>query len=188
MDEYENQKCTEEHSNKALLMLDDIDYWQDKLLEIKMKIYKQNKVFDQKKKIDELQYNKILQINSDLKQDIELINNKLNLINTSGKEHRERIETLKQQIKDYEENNSNLHNEFLQKMNYIKTFENPENLMKHILKLDPDIIKNLCIKLNKLQNEKMNYYITIQKQYYNHMYYNQFMYMGTPNNNPESNN
>ncbi len=174
--------------NAKIQLEDEIEYWQDKLLEIKLKNNKDVKNINHRINTAQEQYTTLTQKNSTLHSQIDAI--KSNIAKLKKLHSDEEELKLDKEIEEYESKNSTLHNEFLQKMNHLKALENPEYLMQQILKFEPEVVKNLCMKLNNLQNEKMNYYMNMQKQYYNQMYYNQYMFMngqGQANGNSNSN-
>lgn len=170
-------KSLDEHEqiNRRLILQEDIDFWQDKLLELKLKKVKEDLEYSKKKKNSELEFIRVTERNSNLTQEIDSLNLKVQEMGNADRESKVKINQIEAEIKEYEEMNSNLHFEFLQKVGNLKNMENPENLMRHILQFSPEVLKNLCINLNKLQHEKMNYFMNMQKQFYSQMYYNQNM-------------
>lgn len=159
--------------NQKLQSEEEIDYWQDKCLENKLSKLKKDFEYKKKKRSAEEHLSRESEINRELTEELGDLQQKVEELKNEDKENKERLSDLHSEIQAYEERNSNLYNEFMQRVNYIKSLENSENLMMHLLKFDRETLKGLCIRLNKMQNEKMNYFMNMQNQYYNQMYYNQ---------------
>jgi hypothetical protein len=177
----ENSNATSTHTSnllqdhydlsKQLTLEDEIDYWQDKVLKLKLEKLKEDFEFEKNKIIAEKECNIEIERNSGLHNEIADRNNKIHLIKGEDNVYSERLTQIREEITQYEDKNFEMHNEFLSKINHIKFLSNPENLMKHLLKYDPETLKTLCIRLNKLQNEKLAYMMTMQQQYYHQMTY-----------------
>jgi hypothetical protein len=162
------------HNNMNILtkLEEELQWWQEKVLELKLKKVK-----------DDLEHNRNkTKIENELQEEREknkIIKADLNEINEKKRKHKEETTTqtntlheVREKIKKYESANTEMYNEFIQKTNFIKQLENPDNLLMHLLQFDRETLKTLCIKLNNLQKEKFMHFM-MQQQYFNQMYFNQ---------------
>ena len=161
--------------NKSLAIDDEVEYWQDKLLQIKINKVKEDFEFNKKHKLALVNYNQVHERNSFLKSEIREVNNLLVDLHSEDQRSKSKSEELREEILNYESRNSDLFNESYQKINYMKNLQqNPDFLLNHMLKFDSETLKTMCIKLNKLNEEKMHHLMQHQQQqYYNQMMLNQ---------------
>ena len=161
--------------NKSLAIDDEVEYWQDKLLQIKINKVKEDFEFNKKHKLALVNYNQVHERNSFLKSEIREVNNLLVDLQSEDQKNKTRSEEIREEILNFENRNSELFNESYQKINYMKNLQqNPDFLLSHMLKFDKETLKTMCIKLNKLNEEKMHHLMQHQQQqYYNQMMLNQ---------------
>lgn len=164
-----------ESHKKANLILhkrDEIEFWQDKILE--MKILKKSEGSFYKKKIEETEkeLKQHKDHNQNLKNEINSLKERVDSLSSEIEGSKDKYKQISEEIVNYESKNVELYNEFLNVNNLIRNLENPENLIKHLLKFDRQTLNSLCIKLNNVHHEKLYSQMMMQQQYFNQYYYN----------------
>jgi hypothetical protein len=170
----QNSQKIKEHKelNKQLSLSEDIEFWQDKLLQIKLTKVKEDKDYEKKIRSIEFDLDKVRTRNYSLKDEVAEINRLLTVLQSEDQSNKNKLSEIREQTQNLELENNELFNESCQKYNYMRNMQhNPDFLLNHILKFDPDTLKDLCIRLNKLAEEKVHQFMKMQQQ----QFYNQMM-------------
>ena len=127
--------------------------------------------------------------NTSLKEEVNEINRLLTVLQSDDQSNKSKLSEIREEIRQLESRNSELFNESCEKYNYMRTMhQNPDYLLNHVLKFDHETLKNLCIRLNKLGEEKVHQIMKMQQQqFYNQMMMSQgpvFIPQGVPVNMP----
>jgi len=158
--------------NNTSRLEEELEWWQEKVLELKLKKVKDDLEHSKNKSKVEKEIEEEKQKNNILKEELNDLEEKKKKFKEESLDHINKLSELKEKIKYYESANTEMYTEFLYKTNYIKQLENPDNLLMHLMQFDREVLKNLCIKLNTLQQEKFMHYM-MQQQYLSQMYFNQ---------------
>jgi hypothetical protein len=158
--------------NKQLNIYEDIEFWQDKLLQIKLSKVKEDKEYDKRIISIESILDGVKSRNSSLKDEVTEINRLLTVLKSEDQSNKNKLSEIREHTNNLEAENNELFNESYQKYNYMRNMQqNPDFLLNHILKFDPHTLKDLCIRLNKLAEEKVHQFMKIQQQ----QFYSQMM-------------
>lgn len=162
------------HNNINLItkLEEELQWWQEKLLELKLKKVKDDLEQNKNKTKLEIEIQEQKQKNKIMKSELAEVDERKRKFNEETSSQIKKLSDIRQNIKNYESANTEMYNEFMNKTNYIKQLENPDNLLMHMLQFDRETLKTLCIKLNNMQKEKFMHFM-MQQQYYNQMYFNQ---------------
>ena len=185
-----NQKIREHNElNKQLALSEEAEYWQDKLLQIKLSKVKEDFEYNKKFKKVESRLDHVKTRNNSLKEEVNEINRLLTVLQSDDQSNKSKLSEIREEIRQLESRNSELFNESCEKYNYMRTMhQNPDYLLNHVLKFDHETLKNLCIRLNKLGEEKVHQIMKMQQQqFYNQMMMSQgpvFIPQGVPVNMP----
>jgi hypothetical protein len=151
---------------------EELQWWQEKVLELKLKKVKDDLEYNKNKTIIDKEIQEEKQINIILKSNLDEINEKKKKFKEESSSQINKLNKIRENIKHFETANTDMYNEFIQKTNFIKQLENPDNLLMHLLQFDRETLRTLCINLNNLQKEKFMHFM-MQQQYYNQMYFSQ---------------
>jgi hypothetical protein len=158
--------------NTATKLEEELQFWQEKVLELKLKKVKDDLEHNKNKTILDKEFEEEKQKNKILKSELHEVNEKKRKLMEESVGKISRLNDIRENIKYLETANTEMYAEFIQNTNYIKQLENPDNLLVHLLQFDRETLKTLCIKLNTVQKEKFMHFM-MQQQYYNQMYFNQ---------------
>ena len=158
--------------NNTSRMEEELEWWQEKVLELKLKKVKDDQEHNKNKTKVEKEIEEEKHKNKILKDDINEIEEKKRSFREESMGQINKLSELRENIKYYELVNTEMYTEFIHKTNFIKQLENPDNLLMHLMQFDRETLKTLCIKLNTLQQEKFMHYM-MQQQYFSQMYFNQ---------------
>lgn len=161
--------------NKQLAINEEIEYWQDKLLDMKLIKVKEDYEYNKRNKIAQKNLEELQEKNKILNSEVNEMSKSITDMKKAGEECLSKLKLINDEIHFYEEKNSDLFNETQEKFNFIRNMQtNPDFLLNHILQFDMDTLKALCIRLNKLGEEKMHQIMKMQQQHF----YNQIMNQG----------
>jgi len=158
--------------NTATKLEEELQFWQEKVLELKLKKVKDDLDHNKNKTRIDKEIEEEIQRNKKLKSELHEVNEKKRKLNEESVSKLSRLNQIRESIKYFETANTEMYAEFIQNTNYIKQLENPDNLLIHLLQFDRETLKTLCIKLNTVQKEKFILFM-MQQQYFNQMYFNQ---------------
>jgi hypothetical protein len=158
--------------NTSTKLEEELQWWQEKVLELKLKKVKDDLEHNRNKTKIEKEIEEEKQKNNIIKGDLQEINEKKRKFNEESMSKINRLNEIRESIRFYETANTEMYADFIQNTNFIKQLENPDNLLMHLLQFDRDTLKTLCIKLNTVQKEKFMHFM-MQQQYFNQMYFNQ---------------
>ena len=158
--------------NNTSRLEEELEWWQEKVLELKLKKVKDDLEHNKNKSKVEKEIEEEKQKNKILKEEMDELEEKKKKFREESMGQINKLSEIREKIKHYESVNTEMYTEFIHKTNFIKQLENPENLLMHLMQFDRETLKNLCIKLNTLQQEKFMHYM-MQQQYFSQMYFNQ---------------
>ena len=158
--------------NNTSKLEEELEWWQEKVLELKLKKVKDDLEHRKNKTKVEKEFDEEKNKNKILKDEMNEVDEKKRKFKEESMGQIIQLNELREEINYYESVNTEMYTEFIQKTNYIKQLENPENLLMHLMQFDRETLKTLCIRLNTLQQEKFMHYM-MQQQYFNQMYFNQ---------------
>lgn len=158
--------------NSATKLEEELQFWQEKVLELKLKKVKDDLEHNKNKTMIDKEIEEEIQSNKKLKTELHEVNEKKRKLMEESVSKMGRLNEIREKIKYFETANTEMYAEFIQNTNYLKQLENPDNLLVHLLQFDRETLKTLCIKLNTVQKEKFMHFM-MQQQYFNQMYFNQ---------------
>jgi hypothetical protein len=161
--------------NKQIAINEEIEYWQDKLLDMKLIKVKEDYEYNKRNKQAQKILDDLRDKNKILRSEVNEMSDSITEMKKAGDENLSKQKLIKEEIHFYEEKNSDLFNETQEKFNFMRNMQtNPDFLLNHILQFDMETLKALCIRLNKLGEEKMHQIMKMQQQHF----YNQIMNQG----------
>jgi hypothetical protein len=158
--------------NKIIHLQEEFDQWEEKLLKLKL-----NKVKNDFEHVNtynqiESEYQNEVRRNANLKQEIDIIKEKLGQLMHKDIQFKELLGDINEQIEQCEKQNTELFKEINTKSMYMKSVENPDNLIRHILQFNKEDLNSLCVRLNNMYNEKVKNMLMMQHNFYPPVYYN----------------
>jgi hypothetical protein len=175
-DKKEKETSLDSHNklNKLLSLEEDFEYWQDKLLT--SSISKAKEDFEYKKKLNFHQsiLTESLMQTSGLENKLSQLKEQVRVLKIEEDDKKDRSNKLSEEIEYLKKQNESLYLDCRQRYSYIGELNKPDVLLSHLSKFDEDSLKNLCIRLNKLVEQKNHYlmYKMHQQQIYNQMIMN----------------
>jgi hypothetical protein len=171
-----SQESLDSHDklNKLLSLEEDFEYWQDKLLT--SSISKTKEDFEYKKKLNSHQsiLTESLVQTSALEKKLSQLKEEVRLLQTEEADKKDLSNKIREEIEYLKKQNECLYHDCRQRYSYIGELNKPDVLLSHLSKFDEDSLKNLCIRLNKLVEQKNQFlmYKMHQQQMYNQMMMN----------------
>ncbi len=180
----QTKKCNKEHSleshnklNKILSTEEDFEYWQDKVLTLSLNKTKEE--FEYNKKLAQSQsiLTESIQQKNVLEAKLSQLQEELSLLRAEESAKEDTSLKIKEEIEFFEKQNESLYADCMQRYSHISDLTHkPEALLSHLARFDEDSLKSLCIRLNKLVEEKNHQYhmfkMQQQQQFYNQMMMN----------------